>query len=746
MPSSHRPRVIIVLAVLLGALGAWPGAASADLSLTGATLDGATSVSSPPGGVMRARVTGNATNGQTWRGTEYRWGDNPWQCVNTDDRSGTDRTVELNVTAPGDPGDYNASFRARGTNACAGDESAERVLTNALNVTRPAANPNLPPRCGINVMLVLDRSGSIGTSGATEAVRNATRAFLAALSGTGAAVSIVDFSTRAEWRVPYTTVTAETIADVFEPYVRDEYNPEGWTNWEDAFDKVHEVNADPGTPRADLVVFVTDGDPTARNNPPGNPVTGLTEGAVSALLPAQTEADRVKQQGSHVFALGVGEAVTKPTSARRLTAVSGFDAYPGTDFGQADYTLVQNFADLAKALRAIAVELCESSVIVTKQVDEGDGVYRADAGWRFTASVETSPGGYTWLQPPPSGTGPRSRSTNDEGVATFQWETENSTATSRVSLEEEVKAGYDFVDASCTTNAYRRQRRRVVRRVQSTDPSFGVTVGPNQYVKCTVRNRIRPGTIEIEKSASPETGQEFPFSGSLGDFILVDGRRELASSRIFTDLAPGTYTVRELVPDNWEITGIVCSDPAGVVRAPGVAITIGPGDSVVCTFGDRRLDPPAPPPPFPPDPPGPPGPPTPPDPPPLPPSTELRVVKTAPRVARVGQRVRFRLTVRNTGSVAARRVQLADVPPAAVALAGLRSGTRARVVRGNAYWSLGRLAPGARRTVRGSVLIKAGTPGLKRNLVLATAANAELVSDRADTRVRGRRQAPPVTG
>ena len=42
--------------------------------------------------------------------------------------------------------------------------------------------------------------------------------------------------------------------------------------------------------------------------------------------------------------------------------------------------------------------------------------------------------------------------------------------------------------------------------------------------------------------------------------------------------------------------------------------------------------------------------------------------------------------------------------------------------------------------------IKAGTPGLKRNLVMATAVNAKVVIDRADSRLLGRRQAPPVTG
>ena len=46
---------------------------------------------------------------------------------------------------------------------------------------------------------------------------------------------------------------------------------------------------------------------------------------MTAMRPAREQADLVKGQGSHVFALGVGAAVTKPSSASRLTAVSGFD-------------------------------------------------------------------------------------------------------------------------------------------------------------------------------------------------------------------------------------------------------------------------------------------------------------------------------------------------------------------------------------------------------------------------------------
>jgi uncharacterized repeat protein (TIGR01451 family) len=176
---------------------------------------------------------------------------------------------------------------------------------------------------------------------------------------------------------------------------------------------------------------------------------------------------------------------------------------------------------------------------------------------------------------------------------------------------------------------------------------------------------------------------------------------------------------------------------------------------VSCTFQNMRGDEPPPEPPTPPDPPPTPLPPLPPEP--VPPdtggegsqidsATQLRVVKTATRIARVGRRIRFTLTVTNTGPVAARGVRLADVPPAALALASFRPSVRARVVRGNPTWRLGTLAPGASRTIRGSVRITGGTAGRKRNRVLATAINAQLVADRADTRLLAQRRAPDVTG
>ena len=81
---------------------------------------------------------------------------------------------------------------------------------------------------------------------------------------------------------------------------------------------------------------------------------------------------------------------------------------------------------------------------VTKLVDEGDGSFEPDAGWDFTGSVSTTQGGYSWVLPaPPPDTGPRVETTNEQGVATFQWDTSNATATSTLRLSEELQEGYD---------------------------------------------------------------------------------------------------------------------------------------------------------------------------------------------------------------------------------------------------------------------------------------------------------------
>ena len=107
-------------------------------------------------------------------------------------------------------------------------------------MTAPAANPDLPTRCGVNVMLILDSSGSIGNN--AKNVTDAARGFLTALAGTGSQVAIVNFDETATLAVPYNLVTTANINGVFDKYL-DSYNANGVTNWEDAFKRAVEANA-----------------------------------------------------------------------------------------------------------------------------------------------------------------------------------------------------------------------------------------------------------------------------------------------------------------------------------------------------------------------------------------------------------------------------------------------------------------------------------------------------------------------
>ncbi len=284
--------------------------------------------------------------------------------------------------------------------------------------------------------------------------------------------------------------------------------------------------------------------------------------------------------------------------------------------------------------------------------------------------------------------------------------------------------------------------RRITSRTTPGPIETG-NIGPNQYAKCTVANRILPGTIEIEKQATPTGSQAFGFTGSgpLGSFSLVDNGTGGSSSRTFTGLAPGNYSVTESVPANWSLTGATCSTPAGTVAGATATIAVTGRSSVVCTFRNTRNDTPPPPDPGLPDV----------EPAPPPPSTQLEVEKTISPTARAAARIAFSLTVTNVGPIPAENVQLRDVPPGSVVLrrGSLRSTSKANVAGGSATWNIGTLAPGASRTVSGSVVLASGTPGKKRNWVFASATNAETATASADTRVRfiaQRRVIPPVTG
>jgi hypothetical protein len=168
-------------------------------------------------------------------------------------------------------------------------------------------NPDLPAGCGLDVIFVLDESGSIVGIGQdaediSDQVRAAASTFLNALVDTGSRVTVVEFNSAARNPIPFTTVTPETIATIFDPYLiagvdgspdDDYYDPEDygssdyWTNWEDALEEVQAINTASGV--APLVVFFTDGNPTTYNGHTPPP-----EAPGAALAAAVPVADAVK--------------------------------------------------------------------------------------------------------------------------------------------------------------------------------------------------------------------------------------------------------------------------------------------------------------------------------------------------------------------------------------------------------------------------------------------------------------------
>jgi hypothetical protein len=98
---------------------------------------------------------------------------------------------------------------------------------------------------------------------------------------------------------------------------------------------------------------------------------------------------------------------------------------------------------------------------------------------------------------------------------------------------------------------------------------------------------LRRGSITIVKDAVPNDDTSFQFAGTLGSFTLTDDGGP-QSSRTFTGLAPGTYTVTESATTGWNLESISCVDPTndstGSLVSATATIELGSGENVVCTF------------------------------------------------------------------------------------------------------------------------------------------------------------------
>ena len=268
------------------------------------------------------------------------------------------------------------------------------VLGGVVFIPHPA-QAAVPETCG-KTILVLDESGSVSPHEAS--VRNAVHAFLTPLVDSGVEAGIVEFGSAAKTVFGYTMIDGANLALTFSPYLNatspgDIYDAPSqlgaYTNWDDALDEVTQINS---SEVAALVLFLTDGDPTAYNLDKTGEAGGVHINGVSAegLNRAIEEADEIRSQGSHLIAVGVGSGLTNAASIDRLKQVAGPDVYDGSgslDLDATDVVLVSEFGDLPEVMALIAAAMCADPAISVEKTASSSVVI---AGTEVTFQIDVT--------------------------------------------------------------------------------------------------------------------------------------------------------------------------------------------------------------------------------------------------------------------------------------------------------------------------------------------------------------------
>jgi uncharacterized repeat protein (TIGR01451 family) len=115
-----------------------------------------------------------------------------------------------------------------------------------------------------------------------------------------------------------------------------------------------------------------------------------------------------------------------------------------------------------------------------------------------------------------------------------------------------------------------------------------VNLEAGESVTCTFTN-TQAGKIVVVKQTNPDFDPtDFTFDPSYAaDFVLSDGEQNDSGN-----LVAGNYTVAELVPAGWALTGLNCVDTSGgTTTSLGTAtasVALAPGETVTCTFTNTK--------------------------------------------------------------------------------------------------------------------------------------------------------------
>lgn len=479
---------------------------------------------------------------------------------------------QLPRVAAGGSYDSLTSFMASGNNS---PSASSGIWATSRN------NPALPQKCGLNVALVLDVSGSV--SEYKSSLQDAAKTITGGLAGTPSNIALFSFNASAPGsgypNLGLTNVAGGVPSSVT-GWINGLPNPTGSTNWDRGLAQVAETSS-----AYDLTVFITDGSPTSYNSPakgPGN-LTRFreVEEAIFSANKLKTKAATVAGRTNRIVAVGVGSGVTSSAAALNLSAISGTTAYNGSNGTTADYFQEASYDAAANAIKSLALGNCTGTVSVVKKVLPSDSIdpttaTNGGADWQFSASATNG------VTPTPA-----SGVTNSTGAMNFDLSFNGATTTNATIVETPKTTAdgtYTFVPSltACTNLS-----------TQSSIPStptvngFTVAVTQDAPISCTVYNQLpkEKHQITIEKrwniwqqntdSGGNSTYQQLsPDGGWSPDELAVNGITGLtAQGRVNAEALP------------W-------GDGSATAVVDGTTVSIGEVRSIdsnrVCKFGDPQ--------------------------------------------------------------------------------------------------------------------------------------------------------------
>jgi hypothetical protein len=284
-----------------------------------------------------------------------------WTCPAGPLTAGQSFTCTYSGTGPAAPGAFMGSIAIAATatgkgpwtncadTAIAAAAGTDTDLSNnrsCITLTidgkiTPDNPPPIPRACGVNVIFVVDESGSIESAGATWTVKQALINAASIFNNNGSKAAVVHFSDNAQVVLaPLSTPNYSVITTGYAPVLGT------GTNWEAGLAAARTLLPSPNT----VIVFITDGTPTAYLDPAGNvQYTTNTTLATNEAIPV---VNQIYAAGVPILGIGIGGINSN------LLALLGGNVQGST------------YGGLSSTLAGLAHEFCPG-LTLTKTVSPG---------------------------------------------------------------------------------------------------------------------------------------------------------------------------------------------------------------------------------------------------------------------------------------------------------------------------------------------------------------------------------------